>query len=151
MEYQTGLLRFVVGKFGNTHDAEDIVQDAFHNFLRSESPEKLENPKAYLYQTVHNLALNRIRKQKHHDGYINSQETVEETRSPERSMLAHKDLEAVQHALTKLPPQYKRAFVLSRVHSKTYAEISQELDVSVSAVEKYMIKALDFLRKNLDR
>ena len=72
LKYQADLLRFIAYKFGDHHDAEDIVQDAFHNILRIDSPENLENPRAYLYQSAHNIALNRIRKNQRHDSYLSS-------------------------------------------------------------------------------
>ena len=150
-KYQTDLKRFVSLKFGDTDNADDIVQDAFHNFLRTESPEMLENPRAYLYQTAHNLALNRIRKQRHHENYLSTdQYDEEENRSPERFMSAQKDLESVQDALHQLPQKCHQAFLLSRIDGKSYQEIAEELDVSVSSVEKYLMRALNFLRENFD-
>lgn len=151
VSYSADLRNFVTGKFGDINEADDIVQDAFRNMLRMESPEEIEDPRAYLYKTARNLALNRIRKQKHHDNYIAVQEQKEQALSPERTVAANKDLEILQKAVTKLPPKIKRAFVLSRVHSKTYAEIGQELGISISTVEKYIITALEFLREQLDR
>lgn len=151
LSYAAELRNFVSGKFGDAHEADDIVQDAFRNLLRMESPEKIEDPKAYLYKTAKNLALNRIRKQKHHENYLLSQEHGETSLSLDRTANAQRDLEKLQSAVTKLPPKCQKAFLLSRVHHKTYAEIGQELGVSVSTVEKYIITALQFLREQLER
>ncbi len=149
-KYQTDLKRFVSLKFGDAGDADDIVQDAFHNFIRTESPETLENPRAYLYQTAHNLALNRIRKQRHHDDYLAIDHDEEELRSPERFMSATKDLERVQASLNQLPEKCHRALLLSRIDGKSYQEIAEELEVSVSSVEKYLMRAMNFLRDSFD-
>lgn len=150
VKYQTDLRRFVTLKFGDVDEAEDIVQDAFHNFLRTESPETLENPRAYLYQTAHNLALNRIRKRKHHDQYVAMDHNEEEARSPERITSAEKDLTSVRNALQTLPKKCHQAFVMSRVEGKSYQTIADELGVSISSVEKYLMKAMHFLRENFD-
>lgn len=151
LSHSSDLRNFVAGKFGDIHEADDIVQDAFRNMLRMETPENIEDPRAYLYKTARNLALNRIRKQKHHENYIAVQDNTEQALSPERSVSASKDLEVLQKAVVKLPPKIQKAFLLSRVQSKTYAEISQELNVSVSTIEKYIITALEYLRERLDR
>lgn len=138
-------------RFRRQHqDVEDIVQDAFHNVLRLDNIDQLENPKAYLYQTANNLALNRIRKQKYHENYIFSQdhEQVEEV-SPEQIVISRKSLAKVNEYMNQLPEKYRRTFLLSRVDGKTYKEISLELNIAESTVEKHMIKVLKFLRDRM--
>ncbi len=143
--------RFVSAKFSNTIDAEDIVQDAFHNILANEHAHNIDDQKAYLFKTAQNLALNRIRKQKRHQNYISQQSTDDDSPMLERTVSAQQDLESVRQAITKLPDKCQRAFLLSRIQHRTYAEISIELGVSVSTVEKYIITALRFLREHIGR
>lgn len=150
-KHQPELRRLISYKFNKTYqDAEDIVQDAFHNILRAENIESLENPKAYLFQTASNLALNRIRKQQHHQRYVaglDAEETNELT--PERCVSAVSDLRRLERALERLPQKYRCTFLLSRVQDKTYREISEILGISESTVEKHIIKALKYLRDQL--
>ena len=149
-EYSADLRRLISHKFGDVHDAEDIVQDAFHNVLGSKDVHNIDNPRAYLYQSAHNLALNRIRKRRREQAYIEACNDDELGPPLENHVAAERDLQAVQAALHRLPNQCQRAFVLSRVHAKTYAEIAEELGVSVSTVEKYLIRVLRFLRSELE-
>ncbi len=149
VEYSRDLKRFITRKFGSS-DAEDIVQDAFHNILRCDNLEELENPKAYLFQTAQNLALNRIRKKNNHNDYILTQDHDAAEVSLEVSVTAKTDLERVQKAIKKLPVRCQQAFSMSRLQGKTYAEIAEALDVSPSTVEKYVAKSLLFLRDHLD-
>jgi RNA polymerase sigma factor (sigma-70 family) len=138
-------------RFKRQHqDVDDILQDAFHNVLRLDNIDQLENPKAYLYQTASNLALNRIRKQKHHDTYLLSQDLgrVEEV-SPEQIVISQRTLASICESLEEFPEKYRRTFLLSRVEGKTYKEISKELDIAESTVEKHIIKTLKFLRDRL--
>lgn len=147
--YQKDLQRFVAHKFGAHHDAEDIVQDAFHNVLRGVDMSQLDNPKAYLYQTASNLALNRIRKQQNHTRYLavaDIPDEADDAEAPHRAYSSQRDLEKLRRALNGLSPKYRRTFLLSRLEDKTYREISDELGIPVSTVEKHMIKALQFLR-----
>jgi RNA polymerase sigma factor (sigma-70 family) len=153
-KHQSDLRRLIAHKFRKTpQDAEDIVQDAFHNILRADNIETLENPKAYLYQTASNLALNRIRKQRLHNQYvagihIDESSEIDEV-SPERRVLAGRDLQRLEHALEQLPYKYRHTFVLSRVQDKSYREISELLNISESTVEKHIIKVLKYLRDQL--
>ena len=146
------LKAIIAYKFKKQHqDVEDILQDAFHNILRSDTLEQVENPKAYLYQTASNLALNRIRKQKYHENYLASQdvERVEEV-SPEQIVISRRALADVCESLEDFPEKYRRTFLLSRVEGKTYREISLELNIAESTVEKHIIKTLKFLRDRLE-
>lgn len=151
LKYSSELTRFVAFKYGSSGDADDIIQDAFHNFLSAENPEKIDNPRAYLYKTANNLALNRIRKNQNHDKYVQSEIGNDESAlSPERSALAQRELEELHKSVESLPFKCRQAFILSRVHSKTYPEIALELQVSVSSVEKYLITALKIVRESID-
>ncbi len=143
--------RFIAAKFGDAHDAEDIVHDAFRNILACDHVETIDDKRAYLYKTAQNLALNRIRKQKRHQHYVAQQQPHDDGLPPERTVDAQRDLEAIRSAISTLPQKCQRAFLLSRIQHRTYAEISAELNVSVSTVEKYIITALQFLREHIGR
>lgn len=147
------LRNYIAFKFkSNYQDADDITQDAFQNILSAKNIENLENPKAYLYQTANNLALNRIRKQKRHNEYIKhlDESRVDEL-TPERNTSAYKDLIRLEKALAQLPVKYRRTFLLSRVQEKSYKEISDELNIAESTVEKHIIKTLKHLRDQLSK
>lgn len=152
--HQADLRRLIAHKFKKTQaDAEDIVQDAFHNILRADNIETLENPKAYLYQTASNLALNRIRQQRQHQKYlagfhIDEESEIDEV-SPERRVLARRDLQQLEQTLEQLPAKYRQTFLLSRMQDKSYREISEQLGISESTVEKHIIKVLKYLRDAL--
>lgn len=146
----------ITAKFNRApQDAEDIVQDAFHNILRAGNIDQLENPKAYLYKTASNLALNRLRKQGY-DPHIIELEDIQDGQaidaiSPERQAIATQDLARLEDALQRLPEKYRRTFLLSRMQEKTYKEISEQLDIAESTVEKHIIKVLKCLREHLDK
>ena len=150
-KYGAEIKRYIKRKFHDTYDAEDIVQDAFFNFLKIDDLTQIDNPRAYLYQSAHNLALNRFRRKGRHDKYVEQADIDEEDiRSPERYASATKDLEAVCEGLDNLPPKARQAFILSRVEHKSYSEIAGELGVSVSSVEKYLMTALAYLRDSFE-
>lgn len=149
-DYKEELLRFALRRLGDSDEAEDIVQDAFHNILKQNSPEDLENPRAYLYRATHNLALNKLRKRGRHQRYEAEVWTEEAGPSLERSALASLNLERVNTALNQLPHDTRRAFYLSRIQGLTYPQIAKDMAVSVSRVEKHISAALAFLRKSIE-
>ncbi len=149
------LVRFLSLKVNDSEEARDLAQDAFYNVMKVENAEELEHVRAYLFQTASNLALNRIRKQKYQDVYQRSVESAANPErdgmvaSPERAAAARQQLQRVEKALNELPKKCRRAFLLHRTRHMTYQQIAVELGVSVSTVEKYMIRALELCRKKV--
>lgn len=154
-EQNIGLRRFVASRLADEAEAEDIAQEAFHHLMRVKEPEKLDNPKAYLYKSAANLALNRIRKRKRQQCYENTVQADMQSQCDsgadylEDVCASTQELEQVLAALNDLPDKVQRAFMLSRADNKTYREISQQMGVSISCVEKYLICALKHLREQL--
>lgn len=156
-----GLVRFLKRKVSNPEDAEDIAQNAFIRIQRLAEQGQLDNPKAYLYQTASNLAIDMLRREKLHQNYV--QQTIskeyfsdEEFSSltdyctPERLLAARSELDAVKKAMDQLPVKCRQAFMLHRVKGLSYNDIAFEMGVSVSSVEKYILQALKHSRQVLN-
>lgn len=134
----------------NMDEAEDLVQQAFVKLWESHARLDVAwSLKAYLYRSVHNACLNRIRSQKVQSKYVeyNTQQaamlyTPPDDTSPEL-------LERFQRALDALPPQCRHIFELSRFETLKYREIADQLGVSIKTVETQMGKALRVLRAQL--
>lgn len=47
---------------GSRAEAEDIMQDLFLRLYRSSPPEKIRNPRAYVFMTARNMAIDSVRK-----------------------------------------------------------------------------------------
>ncbi len=150
-KYAVELKRFISFKFRSCDDHEDIIQDTFHNIMGLEDVERITNPKAYLYQTAHNLALNRIRKINRHESFQNLIKNDDSSPSPEGSAQAQRDLTKLESSINSLPKQWKRAFLLNRVEYKSYKEVAEIMELSVKTVEKHLSNALRQLNKELDR
>jgi RNA polymerase sigma-70 factor (ECF subfamily) len=58
--------------------------------------------------------------------------------------------EMLHNAIELLPPKRKLIFRLCKVERKTYAEISAQLDISLSTISDHIVKANHFLKSQLD-
>lgn len=58
---------------------------------------------------------------------------------------------ALRSALQLLPAQPRRVYELRQNQGLSYAEIANSLQISISTVEKHMIKAMRYIRKRLER
>lgn len=55
----------------------------------------------------------------------------------------------IEEALNQLPEKRRQIFEMSRYEGKKYAEIAEELDISVKTVETQMSRTLKLLREAL--
>ncbi len=152
-----GLVRFLRLKVKSPEDAEDIAQNAFIRIQRMAEQGELDNPKAYLYQTAANLAIDMQRREKLHQSYV--QQTIDREHlseadasslidycTPERLLSARNELDAIKQAMDELPVKPRQAFLLHRIKGLSYNDIALEMGVSVSSVEKYILQALKHSR-----
>lgn len=69
-------------------------------------------------------------------------EPADVSSSPESHTLVVEALVEIDTLLNKLPHKARQALLMRQLEGKSYKQIAQELDVSVSSVEKYVAKAL---------
>ena len=69
--------------------------------------------------------------------------------TPERHILGKAEMARLLGALDNLPTRARDAFVLLRFEELSYAQAAEHLGISVSAVEKLMIRAIALLSKQL--
>ena len=140
----TPLKRFL-RRFGSSISSEDIAQESFAKLCALDQTSIIE-PRAYLFQTARNLALNAIRQQKRSP--IRSVPDFEVIAapasgpSPEEQVGATQDLALINLALARLPERQRVALLLFRVEGWSQREIGAHLGVSHRTVERYIADAM---------
>ena len=145
----TPLIKYLTARFKNVDEAKEVAQEAWLRLFRLDHPEELENAKAFLFQTASNLGIDRIRRgnlERRHNSF-----TEEYTRSVEETVDAQQSLHAIETALFELPNKCRQAFVMHRQSNLSYSMIAEQLGVSTSMVEKYIIQALKHFRNKLEQ
>ncbi len=126
-------------------DADDILQDAYARIWGLEL-EAIANPRAYFMTIIRNLVLEQARRAKIVPmvrlGEIESLNIVSDDPGPEQQASAGAALEQLRKTLETLPAQCRRAFELRKFESLSIREIAELLDISGSAVEKLLARAL---------
>jgi RNA polymerase sigma-70 factor (ECF subfamily) len=153
-QYGSDLLGFVGARL-KSHEAEDVVQKTYMQLLQHPNPADIQNPKAYLYKTAINLALNHLRYQRVRSAHLQSDTDPDtlasHTPSPEVSTEDCQQLDRLHSVLAELPPLCRHAFLLNRIDGLTHAEISGRLKISQKTVERYIIRAFDTCYSRLGR
>ena len=148
--YYTNLCNHAVRFVYSTDAAEDIVSEVFANFWQNRVYEKITTSyRAYLYKAVRFRSYNYIKFE------INQTEALPPNFSEIPVLQPNEVLHYTElcHKLDKiiqdLPPQCRKAFQLNRLEGKKYAQVATELQISVSAVERLISRALAKLRLEL--
>jgi RNA polymerase sigma-70 factor (ECF subfamily) len=146
------LMRYFQRRTASVSDAEELVQELFLRLLRRADLFALENLDGYVFEAAANLARDRVRRQKARGGRhidIADIEAATDEPSPEQVVDARKRLDLMLLALDGLPPRARTIVILRRFENLTYRQIAERLDISVSAVEKHMVRSMSALRTAL--
>lgn len=144
LQHRDRLENMLTRRVGSRADAADLVQDLFLR-LWKRPLERPENTAGYLYRSARNLAIDHHRATNHRDGLDGGRLAVQcraEPTQPDAAAAANLELTMVGRALRALPDRTRHVFLLNRVHGRSYGDIARALNVSVSTVEKEMIRAL---------
>jgi len=144
---------FIRGRWPREQDVDDIMQESFLRLSQVPNPETILNPRAFLFTTASNIAVDRHRRQRTRERYIEPDVDFENLAndhlSPDRHSEAHQALERFTEWLDELPELHRHAFVLYRIESCSHAEIAVRLGISVSTSERYVKHAMQHISVRL--
>ncbi len=145
------LRNYLIYKFGNEEYAEDITQETFIKLWQNCVDVPIEKAKSYIFTIANNASLNVIAHQKVKLNYQKSNAHSDTTHETPEFLLEEKQFKAkLLSAIENLNETQRVAFLMHRIDEKKYAEIAEELNISVKAVEKRIHLALVELRKEFD-
>lgn len=150
--YYRPLCQYAYSFLNDRDEAEEVVQSAFINIWDKRAQVEIQSSvKAYLYRVVRNSCLNVIKhekvKQQHVAHEMVHAEAVHEGVS--QSVISSELEERIAIAMKALPEQCRLVFQLSRFEELKYAEIAEQLNISVKTVENQIGKALKIMREQL--
>lgn len=146
LSLRAGLKRYLRSLLKSHEDIEDIAQEAFARVLEAGSHGAIEYPKAYLYRTAHNLALNSLSRKS--SQLVDAIEDLAdpgvlvESGSLEELVAAQRRFEQFCRAAAQLPDQCRRVLILRKVYGLSQQEVAVRLNISISTVEKHLAKGL---------
>jgi RNA polymerase sigma factor (sigma-70 family) len=127
-------------------EAEDVTQIAFLNAFRAirrgEQPEK---PRAWLVTIARNVVKRRYKAQA-----LRPQEVaLDPELAADLADLEGPTVDEIAAAIRRLPPNQRAVILLREIQGRTYAEIAEELELSIPAVETLIFRARRSLSERL--
>lgn len=149
--YRAPMINAAYKRLQSLQKAEDIVQDVFMTIYRRRYTIELNvSFSAYAYKALKFSVLNEIRSMLVREKYNQALFFTDVCKNDFSERIDAKQLNAQIHqTLNSLPEKCRKAFILSRDHSLPYKQISADLNISVSTVEKHIVKALKIMRTSI--
>jgi RNA polymerase sigma factor (sigma-70 family) len=151
-EVRSDLLRFLRKRTGNADTAADLTHDVFVKLdtVRAAIPDRSQG-RAYLFRMAGNLAIDHGRIEARRAEILTGSQVLFEDmdQSPDDIAVTRDQLRAVELALDELPSKCRDVLILARMYGFSHNEIAQRLEISVSLVEKYQLRALRHCRERL--
>lgn len=133
--------------------AKDIVQESFVTYWNareslSDAPASISS---FLYAVVKNACLNKLRRQRLEQGYLNSQEPDPfEEAIALNSMIRSEVLVELNKMITTLPVNCQRIFRMGYLEGLKNPQIAEELGISVNTVKTQKKRGLQLLKVRLN-
>ena len=146
--YWFEICRYISSTFGaGPPEPEEVAQDAFTRFAALEDPESVDNPRAFLYKTAHNIVINHHRKNTLHNKYVKREvgqlaEDILDDLHPERVLLGKERYRVLKQAFKRLPQRQQRLVVMHRIHGLSYVESARRMQMSQTEVKRQVANAI---------
>jgi RNA polymerase sigma factor (sigma-70 family) len=145
---RTRLVNFIRRRIRDPDDAEDILQDVFHEFVQAyRLPAPIEQASAWLFRAARNRIIDRFRKKKEQP--LTDMSEAEDDASSEYcldlALPAHDAgpealyarallLKALQDALDELPPNQREVFIAHELEGRPFKEMVAESGVTLNTL-----------------
>jgi RNA polymerase sigma-70 factor (ECF subfamily) len=158
--YKDKVFQLCFRMLGNSHEAEDISQEAFMRaYINIERYNIDRKFSTWLYRIATNLCIDRIRKKKP-DYYLDAEVAGTEgltlySQIPASQLAPDEEVskielqEIIQNEILKLPEKYRAVIVLRYIEELPLLEISKILDLPIGTVKTRIHRGREALRKQL--
>lgn len=130
-------------KLGCGSSAADLTHDTFLRLLTKKDPIEIRESRALLVTIARSVLSNHFRRQKLERTYLEVLASLPEHVMPslEDQAILLETLIELDRLLDGLAPDVRQAFLWSQLDGLAHADIAARLNVSVTTVKRYIVKA----------
>lgn len=136
-------------------DVDDIIQESYAILAGLERVDHIASPRNYFFEVAKSVVLRSLRRSRvvmidalTHAEILAVPETAPDA---ERVLADRQELEQVAAFIDALPDRCREVFVLRKLRGLSQRDVSQQLGIAESTVEKHMVKALALLMNAFGR
>jgi RNA polymerase sigma-70 factor (ECF subfamily) len=137
----------------NTHDAEDVVQEACLRAVKFFEGYHGGDARSWLLRIVRNTSYSFLEKRRPADAAQEFDESIHvpsaEKPNAEVQLLRSAENQALQVALEELPIAFREALILRELEGLSYKEIAEVMEIPIGTVMSSLARARAQLRKIL--
>ncbi len=147
----TSLRRYALLLVGNATDADDAVQETLTRVLaRTRGWHAIDDLRAYLFSTLHNVFIDTTRRNKRMPTDANSEDALALLVSPANQQ-KRLELRDTIDALDKLPTEQREVVLLVGLEGLSYLETATALGIPVGTVMSRLSRGREALRQMTNR
>lgn len=157
-KHEKSILNYVYRFIGNKTNAEDIVQEVFLRVYKSKDSYKpLAKFTTWLYSIATNLCIDYKRKLSsdalsNYDLLTDNHIKIDMPKNTLEKTVEDNQMEQIaRNAILSLPEKECAILILQMYENKSYKEISQILNISISSIESLLFRARQRLKKTLKK
>jgi RNA polymerase sigma factor (sigma-70 family) len=147
--HEPALRAYLSKRFPTLPDHDDLVQETYARLLRIEDPARLVHPKAFLFTTARNAAIDLFRRRNvhPHDSLTESEDLIalpvlEALPTVVETMERRQRREVLTEALRSLPERCREVMLLRYLDDCSGKEIAEQLNISLGTVKGHLLKGV---------
>lgn len=133
--------------------SQEIVLDVFLKLWKQrDTLLDVRNIEDYCFVLVKNASISYMEKEAKHAGTLTTEtlpESHEQNCSPEETMISEELFARYVKALDRLPERCREIFIRIREEKQSYAQVAEEMGISVKTVDAQLQKAVNRLKEKL--
>ena len=146
-DYSKSMFLYAISLLTSEEEAEDVIQEVFINFWKDDTYQKIKNEvtKTYLFRSVKNNCLNRMKKK---NMLCDRLDLLREDIAEEEIMKWNDELiQEVEAEIARMPEQTREIIQGVFFHGMKYQEVADQLGVSINTVKTLLKNGMRYLRE----
>lgn len=136
-------------------DIEDLVQEVFERIVARDGGEPVQHLGGYVLKTASSVWSDWVRRaagrRNLRQASLDADAVSEAQFDPERIFAGKQALNQAVAVLVCLPERTRTIFILRRLEGQSIKEIADHFGISISAVEKHMLRAMRTLSQEMEK